>query len=94
MVGSFFVLITGSSPRSATIVARVFFPNCGHRYTAVRSAPNLQLLNPLGPPCVPLGDPIIFSPRSPGLLRSCSHRAAMAELGSAEQLAVVVAMLA
>ena len=90
----FFLLVTGSSPRNATIVAHIFFPNCGHRYAAVRSAPSLQLLNLRGPPCVPPGEPLFFSPRSPGLLRYHSHRAAMAELGSAEQLAAVVAMLA
>ena len=90
----FFLLVTGSSPRNATFVARVFFPNCGHRYAAVRATPSLQLLNLRGPPCVPLGEPLFFSPRSPGLSRYHSHRAAMAELSSAEQLAAVVAMLA
>ena len=42
----------------------------------------------------PRGEPLFFSPRSPGLLRYHSHRAAMVELGSAEQLAAVIAMLA
>ena len=54
----------------------------------------MQLLNLRGPPCVPPGEPHFSSPRYPSFLRYRSHRAAMAELGSAEQLTTVVAMLA
>ena len=43
---------------------------------------------------MPPGEPRFSSPCSSSLLRYRSHRAAMAELGSAEQLAAVVAMLA
>ena len=86
----FFLLVTGSSPRNATVVACVFFPNCGHRYAAVRSAPSLQLLNLQGPPCVPQGEPLFLSP---SLLLPYAPRTAgpaMAEPSSTDELVAVV----